>query len=456
MGALHWRERFFPDGQDLSCFFLKAAAQNLFQALFIPPIGWYNIISSVLKGGGPVRKRVGGGCLAAVLSAVLLCACGAAASAPAQATAAPPREAQQSALGVEQMLSELTLEQKVGQLFLVRPDALDLSVEPRQMDDPDAPGATCVTDAMRGTLTRYPVGGIVMFGKNIERPQQVRSMLADLQSASAIPLFTAVDEEGGRVARLANNENFDLPKYESSSAVGAGRDVSAAREMGRTIGTYLNEYGFNLDFAPVADLNTNPDNPVIGTRAFGSDPETVAELVGGACEGFAQAGVACTLKHFPGHGDTSEDTHNGAVSTGKTLDELKACELIPFARNLDHAPLIMAAHIAAPEVTGDDMPASLSRQMLTGLLREEMGYTGLIVTDSLSMGAITSRYSSGQAAIRALQAGADLLLMPASLEEAYEAVLEAVKDGTIAESRLDESVRRILECKERYNVITFG
>ena len=135
-------------------------------------------------------------------------------------------------------------------------------------------------------------------------------------------------EEGGRVARLANNENFDLPKYESSSAVGAGRDVSAAREMGRTIGTYLNEYGFNLDFAPVADLNTNPDNPVIGTRAFGSDPETVAELVGGACEGFAQAGVACTLKHFPGHGDTSEDTHNGAVSTGKTLDELKACELV--------------------------------------------------------------------------------------------------------------------------------
>ncbi|MFR4668166.1 MAG: glycoside hydrolase family 3 N-terminal domain-containing protein [Subdoligranulum sp.] len=246
-----------------------------------------------------------------------------------------------------------------------------------QINDAKADGVTELTDAMRQTLAEYPVGGVVIFDKNLESPQQITQFLDDLQQASDTPLFTAIDEEGGLVARLANNAAFDLPQYESAAAVGTSGNPEDARAMGRTIGGYLKEYGFNLDFAPVADVNTNPDNPVIGTRAFSSEPQTAADLVGGACAGFADAGIACTLKHFPGHGDTSEDTHVGTVTLNKTLDDLRSCELVPFAQNVNNAPLIMAAHITVPQVTGDDTPASLSSVMLTDLLRGGVGLSGL-------------------------------------------------------------------------------
>ena len=294
------------------------------------------------------------------------------------------------------------------------------------------------------------LGGLGICG----RPFCCAQFLDDLQQASDTPLFTAIDEEGGLVARLANNAAFDLPQYESAAAVGTSGNPEDARAMGRTIGGYLKEYGFNLNFAPVADVNTNPDNPVIGTRAFSSEPQTAADLVGGACAGFADAGIACTLKHFPGHGDTSEDTHVGTVTLNKTLDDLRSCELVPFAQNVNNAPLIMVAHITVPQVTGDDTPASLSSVMLTDLLRGELGYQGLIVTDSLAMQAITDVYTPGQAAVKALQAGADLLLMPNGLADAYTAVLEAVQDGTIPQQRLDESVQRILQCKYQYGILT--
>lgn len=388
------------------------------------------------------------------LAAAGLCACGQTGE-PVSTAASSSCTVQEKPMNTEQLLADMTDEQKVGQLFLVRPDALDLSRTQQQIDDANAPGVTELTDAMRETLTRYPVGGTVFFGKNIENPDQLRTMTAELGSAGAIPLFIAVDEEGGRVARLANTPGFDLPRYESAAAVGAENDLAAAREMGFTIGTYLRDYGFNLDFAPVADLNTNPANPVIGKRAFGSDPDTVATLVGAVCDGFEEAGIACTLKHFPGHGDTADDTHTGSAVIHKTMEELKSCELVPFARNLEKAPLIMAAHIAVPEVTGNDTPASLSEPILTGLLRQELGFSGVIVTDSLSMQAITDHYTPGEAAVQAILAGADILLMPANLPEAFDAVNEAVQDGTISRERLDESVHRILVCKEKYDILTF-
>lgn len=320
--------------------------------------------------------------------AAVLCACSAAPkdvlpNKAAQPTEAPTQQAQTTQAApteqptpepdpVQQLLEEMTLEQKVGQLFLVRPDSLDLSQTQDQINDAKADGVTELTDAMRQTLAEYPVGGVVIFGKNLESPQQITQFLDDLQQASDTPLFTAIDEEGGLVARLANNAAFDLPQYESAAAVGTSGNPEDARAMGRTIGGYLKEYGFNLDFAPVADVNTNPDNPVIGTRAFSSEPQTAADLVGGACAGFADAGIACTLKHFPGHGDTSEDTHVGTVTLNKALDDLRSCELVPFAQNVNNAPLIMAAHITVPQVTGDDTPASLSSVMLTDLLRGEL------------------------------------------------------------------------------------
>lgn len=323
---------------------------------------------------------------------------------------------------------------------------MDLTLPQETINDAKADGVTMLTDAMRETLQAYPVGGICQFGKNITDPEQLAQFNADLQAASRTPLFIAVDEEGGAVARLANHPAFDLPQYESAAAVGASGDPADAGAMGQTIGAYLKEYGFNMDFAPDADVNTNPDNPIIGTRAFSSDAATAAEMAAAAADGLRTSGILPTLKHFPGHGDTAEDSHTALAVTYKTLDELQACELLPFAADTGlHA--VMVGHIAAPNVTGDGTPATLSPQLVALIPDAE---NTLIVTDSLAMDAITAAYTPGEAAVQALQAGCDVLLMPNSLPEAYAAVLEAVQNGTISEERLDRSVNKILLYKQQF------
>ncbi len=391
--------------------------------------------------------------LAAFLALWLLAltGCGAPAAGPAPtarpAASAPPTAAPTAA---PLTAADLTLEEKVGQLFLVRPDALDPARTPQQIEDPDAAGATALTDAMRATLARIPVGGVVLFGKNIADAGQLAAFTADLQAAGRVPLLLAVDEEGGAVARLANSGALDLPRYESAAAVGA-EGPEAVRTMYRTIGGYLREYGFALDFAPVADVNTNPDNPVIGSRAFSADPQTAAACVRAAGEGLGEAGVLACLKHFPGHGDTAQDSHEEAAVTEKTLAALRSGEWAPFAAGIAAgAPLVMVGHITAPNAlppAESDRLAGFSATVLNDWLRGELGFEGLVVTDSLAMGAVTRRYSSGEAALAALQAGADLLLMPADLEEAYTAVVQAVESGRWPESELDARVERILAAK---------
>ena len=340
----------------------------------------------------------------------------------------------------------LTLEEKVGQLFIIRPDALDLTLPQDTINDAKSDGVTELTDAMRETLQAYPVGGICQFGKNITAPAQLAQFNADLQAASRTPLFIAVDEEGGAVSRLAKHPAFDLPQYESAAAVGASGDPADAYAMGQTIGAYLKEDGFNMDFAPDADVNTNPHNPIIGTRASSSDAATAAQMAAAAADGLRASGILPTLKHFPGHGDTAEDSHTALAVTYKTLDELQACELLPFGADTGlHA--VMVGHIAAPKVTGGTTPASLSPQLVALIPDAE---NTLIVTDSLAMDAITAAYTPGEAAVQAIQAGCDVLLMPSSLPEAYAAVLGAVRNGTISEERLDQSVNKILRYKEVY------
>ena len=194
--------------------------------------------------------------------------------------------------------ADLTLEEKVGQLFIIRPDSLDLTLPQEQIDDAKADGVTELTDAMRDALQKYPVGGVCQFGKNIVDPEQITAFNAALQEASDVPLFISVDEEGGAVARLANKDTFDLPRYESAAAVGA-EGVDAACAMGQTIGGYLRTYGFNMDFAPDADVNTNPDNPIIGTRAFSSDAAEAADCAAAMARGLAGEGILPTFKHFP-------------------------------------------------------------------------------------------------------------------------------------------------------------
>ena len=401
-----------------------------------------------------------------VLFAALLCACGAQpGDAAAQSAVTLPMQEERPVVvdtpapetpdptvtpatesAVPATAAELTLEQKVGQLFIIRPDSLDLTLTQEEIDDAKADGVTELTDAMRETLQKYPVGGVCQFGKNIESPEQIKAFNAFLQEASDIPLFISVDEEIGAVARLANNDAFDLPQYESAAEVGAG-GVDNVSSVSSTIGSYLHEYGFNMDFAPDADVNTNPDNPIIGTRAFSSDAATAAELAVAMAKGLSKEGVLPTFKHFPGHGDTAEDSHTGLAYSYRTVEELKACELLPFEAAAEAGPhAVMVGHIVVPELTGD-LPATLSADAIALVPDAE---NTLIVTDSLAMGAITDAYTPGEAAVQAFQAGCDILLMPDGLAEAYDAVLAAVQNGTISEERLDQSVNKILQVKAQF------
>ena len=354
---------------------------------------------------------------------------------------------------VDELLAGMTLEEKVGQLFLIRPESLCVELNPQQVHDASDFGVTTWTEEMTERLAEYPAGGIVLFGKNLSNPDQLSAMMAQIEKAGEIPLMVGVDEEGGSVARLANSAGFDLPQFEQMAEIGARGDVEEARQLGGTIGAYLHQYGFALDFAPVADLWTNPQNSVIGSRSFGSDPALVSEMVLAVIDGLHEEGVLSCIKHFPGHGDTRGDSHDGYVLLERSWEELLERELIPFVDNLDSTDLVMVAHILLPQITGDGLPASLSAELITGRLRGELGYDGLVVTDSLAMRAITDQYTSAQAAVLAFEAGADLLLMPQDYTAAFDGVLDAVRWGEVDESRLDESVLRILRAKPKCGLL---
>lgn len=353
----------------------------------------------------------------------------------------PSAFSEQATDTVEAKLTEMTLREKVGQLFWVRPEALDFSLNPEKKK---------LTQTMRQNLEQYPVGGIVAFKGNIQDESQLSSLIADFQSASKIPMIVAVDEEGGSVARLANHEAFSLPKYKSARDIGATGDPEQARQMGRTIGSYLRAYGFNLDFAPVADVDSNPANPVIGRRAYSTDAQQAAQMVTAAVEGFHDAGMLCTVKHFPGHGDTGQDSHYGTATSYKTWEEMKATEMLPFEAGIAAGvDVVMTAHITTPNATADGLPASLSYTMVTERLRGELGFQGVIVTDALGMNAIKNYFAPAESAVAALCAGVDVLLMPSDLRAAFDGVIRAVEDGTLSEERLNESVRRILTLKQK-------
>ena len=362
----------------------------------------------------------------------------------------PQPDEEDKALTAEQLLAKMSLEEKVGQLFLIRPESLDASLTPEQVHSTRDYGTPQLTEEMAALLKQYPAGGIAIFGKNIADPDQLETFLSDFQQNSSLPLIFAIDEEGGSVSRIANTPTFQVPQFSGAGAIGAAGDPEKAREMGSAIGQYLRQYGFHLDFAPVVDINSNPDNIIIGSRSFGSDAQTVSTMANAMIDGLHSAGIMACIKHFPGHGDTSGDSHDGYVSISKSWEELLQCELIPFINALDKTDLVMAAHISTPYITGDGLPASLSPTMLTNKLRGELGYDGVIITDSLAMGAITQNYSSAESSVLAFTAGADLLLMPSDYIAAYEGILSAVQNGEISMARLDESVLRILRLKLAY------
>lgn len=355
--------------------------------------------------------------------------------------AGPEAEAAWQEMKIDRVLDSMTLEEKINQLFMITPEALT--------------GVGTVIQAGDGTreaLAEHPVGGLIYFAQNLKDPDQTRTMLENTQeyasARSGFPIFLSVDEEGGQVARVGSNPSFGVPEIGNMSEVGAGGDTQEAYETGSTIGAYLKDLGFNMDAAPDADVLTNPANEVVKYRSFGSDPDLVSRMAAAELKGLNDQGIIGMYKHFPGHGGTTADSHEGYVYVEENLEELKNGALVPFQDGADNGlQVIMVSHIACPEVTGNNTPATLSRELVTDLLREDMGFDGLVITDALNMGAITEQYSSGEAAVAALDAGVDMLLMPADFQAAYDGVMAALENGELTEERIDESVRRILEIK---------
>lgn len=354
---------------------------------------------------------------------------------PVDTTAVPQDSADVSIL---KNIAEMSLREKVGQLFNIRLEVLN-------------DGRTVMEESGRITANYklYPCGGFTIFAKNLLGPKQLTALSAYLHGLGNYPLL-CIDEEGGLVARIGNSNYFNVQTYSSMYEIGLSGNPQNAYDAGYTIGSYLYTYGLDVDFAPVADVWTNPQNTVIGKRAFSTDPNVVAIMTEQFNNGLKKRHVIGCYKHFPGHGDTGTDSHYGYAEAAKTWDEMKACELIPFQNGIDNGvEMIMAAHISCPNVTGSAEPATVSHLLLTDKLRTEMGFQGIIITDGMEMGAITSQYSSAEAAILAIQAGADIILLPADYFSTFDAVVAAVENGTIPESRIDESVARILTLKEK-------
>lgn len=343
----------------------------------------------------------------------------------------------------ERILGTMTLEQKVAQLFFVTPEQLT--------------GTDCVIEAgeaMEAALATLPVGGVICFSQNIETPEQLREMLANVgrfstEVAAGIPVFLGVDEEGGPlVSRVANSPAFDVATFPHMATIGATGDVAQAGRVGMAIGSYLHEIGFNVDFAPVADVLTNPENTVIGPRSFGADSQLVADMVVAEATAMLATGVLPCVKHFPGHGDTNADSHTGEAVSTRTREDLDSCEFEPFRRAIAAGvPLIMVGHIKTPNVAADDLPASLSRVMIGETLRRELGFDGVIISDSFQMGAVTERFTPAEAAVKFLEAGGDMILMPEDLDAAYQGVLDAIASGILSRERIDESCLRVLGTK---------
>lgn len=338
---------------------------------------------------------------------------------------------------VDACISAMPIEDKVAQMFIVTPEQLT--------------GASKVTQAGEKTqemLKQYPVGGFVYFGDNLVDKEQTMNMISTTAGFNLYDMFFAINEEGGKSSLVANSK-IEVEQVDEMADIGASNDSSKAYEVGKTIGQYLRELGFNVDLAPVADVVTVAEKSPIGERSFGSDAALVGMMAQKCAEGIQENGVSACLKHFPGLGDTTTDTHEERTVIDKSLVDLQATNFVAFKESIDAGvDFVMVSHATA---TGIDevYPCSLSKDVIKGQLRDYLGYDGIVITDAMNMKAITDYYTTEEACVKAIKAGADIILMPDNFETAYNAVLDAVKEGSISEDRIDESLRRIFRVKKR-------
>lgn len=351
-------------------------------------------------------------------------------------------------ISAEEILSGMTVKQKVGQLFCVSFTGTELS------------------ESVRDFFEEYSVGNVILFSKNISDAAQTADLCREIQSEirknTGADAFIGTDQEGGTVVRITDGAVY----YPGAMATAAAGSADYARQVGEYMGAELKALGINIDFAPVADINSNPDNPVIGARSFSDSAQDAAEYAVSFADGMSASGMVSTAKHYPGHGDTDTDSHYGLPMIDKSIDELMDLELVPFKKLIDNnIPAIMAAHIIYPQIDAEN-PASMSKALLTDVLRNKLGFDGIIVTDGLRMGAVADNFGAAGACVAAIKAGADLLITGSGGESedlslgaqisCIEKVLEAAESGEISEETLDAAALRILKCKLDYSVSDSG
>lgn len=345
---------------------------------------------------------------------------------------------------IEQILESMSPYERVCQLFIVKPESII-----------SAKHVTQAGPATRSAMAKYPVGGFIYFSSNVTSEKQITAMIDTVQAISqenvGAGLFIGVDEEGGTITRVA--KKLPMTRFDTMAEIGARGDTQEAYQLGYILASELAPLGFNVDFAPVADVLIYEKNSEIGDRSFGRDANVVAQMVEAETRGLLEGGIAACLKHFPGMGSAVANSHLGTSTSSRTLEELRETEFLPFKAGIEAgARMVMVSHVTYTNIDPDS-PASLSRTFVTELLREEFGFDGLIITDALRMQAISDHYASGRAAIAAVEAGVDLLLMPADAPAAIEGLYAAVQDGRIPQERIDESVRRILAYKQELGLL---
>lgn len=331
---------------------------------------------------------------------------------------------------VKYTIDNLTLEEKIGQMLIV------------------SYRSTTMDETLKQVLETNKPGGFILFKENFTNYENTIKFIDDIQSTANIPLFLSIDQEGGKVQRLKDLEDRKATEIPPMQQIGKTNDTQLAYNVGKIIAEELQVFGINMDFAPVLDIVSSEKNTVIGNRSFGENAQIVSDMGISLAKGLEENGVIPVYKHFPGHGSTITDSHYDLPVLEKTKEELLSSELIPFQKAIEnHAEVIMIGHLAIPNITQDETPASLSKVLITDLLKTEMGFQGLVVTDALNMGALTKHYSEKEIYELAINAGVDLLLMPTSSTSAIKYIKESIEEGKIKEEQIDRSVTKILKLK---------
>lgn len=337
---------------------------------------------------------------------------------------------------LKEKVKKMTLDEKIGQMLIVGFDGYDVNENTKKL------------------IENHFIGGLILYDNNIKSPTQLLALINSLKTTNSknkAPLFISVDEEGGRVTRMPK----EFKKFPSNKLIGSVNNNDFSYGVGSIIGEELKSFGYNMDFAPVLDINSNRKNPVIGDRSFGSNEKIVSELGVQTMKGIQSQDVIPVVKHFPGHGDTSVDSHLGLPVVNNDIDRLKNFEFVPFKEAISNgADVVMIGHILLPKIDPDN-PSSLSKMIISDILRKQLSFNGVVVTDDMTMGAIAKNYNIGDAAVKSVNAGSDVILIAHGYDtevSAINALKKAVEDKTISKERIDESVYRILKLKSKYNL----